>query len=104
MNNDLISRAAFDEVLDQFEGLKAHAAFTEGIMVARRELASAPAVDAEPVRHGRWKLNKVYADYECSECGAGDITLPIIKKLGMKYCPNCGTRMDGGAQNVNENG
>ena len=47
--SDLISRSAFDEVLDELEGLKAHAAFTEGIMVARRELEQFPAVDAVEV-------------------------------------------------------
>lgn len=46
--SDLISRSAFEEVLDELEGLKAHAAFTEGIMVARRELEQFPAVDAMP--------------------------------------------------------
>lgn len=48
-SDDLISRSAFDEVLDELEGLKAHAAFTEGIMVVRRELEQFPSVDAEPV-------------------------------------------------------
>ena len=102
MNNDLISRAAFDEVLDQIEGLKAHAAFTEGIMVARRELASAPAVDAEPVRHGRWRKINVPKRWNgpiirCSECNTGGTR-------AWDYCPNCGAKMDGGAQNVNANG
>lgn len=45
----LIDADALDDLLDEIEGLKAHAAFTEGIMVARRELANAPTIDAKLV-------------------------------------------------------
>ena len=90
-DGDLISRAAFDEVLDQFERLKAHAAFTEGIMVARRKLASAPAVGAEPVRHGRWipLWRNLFGlkGFKCSECGH------VEKSYGWVYC-HCGAKMD----------
>lgn len=53
-----------------------------------------PVVDAEPVRHGRWILNKRYGDYECSECGTGNFTAPDFKRNNMRYCPNCGAKMD----------
>lgn len=54
-----------------------------------------PAVDAEPVRHGKW-IREVrytidslhsYQQYRCSECGMTYIT-------NTKRCPNCGARMD----------
>lgn len=54
-----------------------------------------PAADVAPVRHGRWALNKKYGDYECSECGQGDVKAMDFKNLKMRYCPNCGARMDG---------
>ena len=84
-----ISRSAFDEVLDELEGLKAHAAFTEGIMVVRRELEQFPSVDAESVRHGYWMpQDNTYTKFMCSDCkgrnhdGSG------------KYCSECGCKMD----------
>lgn len=54
-----------------------------------------PAADVAPVRHGRWALNKKYGDYECSECGQGDVKAMDFTNLKMRYCPNCGARMDG---------
>lgn len=54
-----------------------------------------PAADVAPVRRGRWALNKKYGDYECSECGQGDVKATDFTNLKMRYCPNCGARMDG---------
>lgn len=59
-----------------------------------------PTIDAEPVRHGKWKwLSCTYdrvpkeKEYECSECHHKTIVhgddMPWER-----YCPNCGTRMD----------
>lgn len=51
----------------------------------------APAVDAEPVRHGKW----VYHDDDmmpyksCSLCGCEAFDLH-----GANYCPYCGAKMD----------
>jgi len=53
-----------------------------------------PAADVAPVRHGRWALNKKYGDYECSECGQGDVKAMDFTNLKMRYCPNCGAKMD----------
>ena len=50
----------------------------------------APTVDAELVRHGRWKKGK-YPLYSCSECGA----IYQFVGYGYNYCPECGARMDG---------
>lgn len=60
-------------------------------------LAECPTVDAEPVRHGRWEecfedwRNQI-AGNKCSLCG--------FEYFGnnMKYCPECGAKMDGGTQ------
>jgi DNA-directed RNA polymerase subunit RPC12/RpoP len=61
--------------------------------------------EAEPVRHGRWIPTEYdsYADgvpvwdkWECSECGhehsGEEDTLTA-------FCPDCGAKMDGGADN-----
>lgn len=66
-------------------------------MVARMAVMSAPPVDAEPVRHGEWKMiprtdmGTYWSDVGiCSCCGDewGSVSV-------MKYCPNCGAKMDG---------
>lgn len=59
------------------------------------ELEDFPATDVAPVRRGRWALNKKYGDYECSECRQGDVKATDFTNLKMRYCPNCGARMDG---------
>ena len=55
-----------------------------------------PAVDAVPVRHGRW-IKRGYAcgenEYECSVCHETEWR---TSASGMKYCMFCGARMDGG--------
>lgn len=62
-------------------------------------LDAQPTVDAEPVRHGKWKwLSCTYdrvpkeKEYECSECHHKTIVhgddMPWEK-----YCPNCGADM-----------
>lgn len=56
-----------------------------------------PAVDAEPVRHGRWiyRNESVFPDYACSLCGCTSIFV-----ADAKYCPVCGAKMDGGREPV----
>ena len=48
-------------------------------------IASLPAADVAPVRHGRWIKHEGYD--ECSECHAKSI-------MGHNYCHSCGARMD----------
>ena len=55
-------------------------------------------VDVAPVRHGRWIDKGEYA--VCAECGGRSSTQyngvePI--PLMTQFCPNCGAKMDGGA-------
>lgn len=57
-------------------------------------IGAMPAEEVAPVRHGRWALNKKYGDYECSECGQGDVKAMDFTNLKMRYCPNCGAKMD----------
>ena len=64
-----------------------------------RDISELPAADVAPVRHGRWidaypdiELNPMFMYGICSECG---FEQGISKYLN--YCPDCGCRMDGGA-------
>lgn len=69
---------------------------SDGAM-AMEIVASAPAADVAPVVHGRWIERKSFhADggisAKCSACQKD------VQYLGnpLKYCPNCGTKMDEG--------
>ena len=61
---------------------------------------SMPAADVAPVRHGRWisvphKLARV-----CSVCNRDEpYKFADIDADVYDYCPNCGAKMDGGADN-----
>ena len=64
---------------------------SDGAM-AMEIVASAPAADVAPVRHGRWIYDKKAQRPYCSVCKGyfyGATNSP------MSYCPNCGTKMDG---------
>lgn len=67
----------------------------EALTHASVEVSLLPAVDAEPVKSGKWW------HYEgmiiCSECGA-EFYDEIMEYCGdsvPKYCPDCGAKMDG---------
>ena len=53
------------------------------------------SVDAVPVVHGRWETgNDVYNWYgRCSECGI-EFNIVSYYASNIKYCPNCGAKMD----------
>lgn len=58
------------------------------------KIKAIPAADVAPVRHGRWMCHGDCGVTECSVCGWS-----IEEYVGdYAYCPNCGARMDGGAE------
>lgn len=74
----------------------------EGLQIAIIALGQAPVIDAVPIRNGVWIKDTSYPIYDdgrfdgyynvCSMCG-----FAIEDKHGLyNYCPNCGSRMDGG--------
>lgn len=53
--------------------------------------------DVVPVVHGRWETNSDRPDsLICSVCKCG---FDMWKHDPHNYCPNCGAKMDGGADN-----
>lgn len=70
---------------------------------------SMPTIDAEPVRHGTWKLGVsekplCISACKCSECGRfiyPGVRLPEITRKYLSeifpYC-HCGAKMDGGGE------
>lgn len=53
---------------------------------------SIPTVDAAPVVHGRWEMTDYAYTWKCSECGG------TYYSSWANYCPHCGAKMDGGAE------
>ena len=58
-------------------------------------------VGAEPVRHGRWEkyFHSYFGRHQCvcSECKNDDYWKKNFCYGYEKYCPNCGSKMDGKA-------
>lgn len=99
LNNDLISRATaiaeIEEYIDEYSELDLITGYHNLKWCAMEEakdvLLTLPAVDAEPVRHGRWLRMDEAPEWDqrrCSECGD-------ISCCQRNYCPNCGAKMDG---------
>lgn len=64
---------------------------------AKRLLADISATDVAPVVHGDWILRHIGAGHywECSVCHTNPC---IYVTEHTKFCPNCGAKMDGGAE------
>lgn len=71
----------------------------------------APTVDVQEVKHGHWIDKGVLENYPrpdinvyhllwCSECGALHRVRHYCEGgwINANYCPNCGAKMDGGAE------
>lgn len=89
MNGDLISRAALIKEIEHGK----HPEFYDGQDIADWQMQcieNAPAVDTEPVRHGKWiyKDDDVAPWHRCSLCRCES------SDFGASYCPYCGAKMD----------
>lgn len=79
---------------ENYNGIKCRACWIDD---AIGTVDDAPAVDAAPVVHGRWvKRTAIVFDdemvgYRCSEC-------KTTWDAETDYCPHCGAKMDGGAE------
>lgn len=61
-------------------------------------IKDAPTIEAEQVRHGRWIEPEEYTghtEWHCSYCG--DVVCTICGYPSANYCPNCGAKMRGEA-------
>ena len=96
-NNDLISRTALLEIFKKWLPQLTRpedAGDRNGVETCIAVLEDAPAVDAEPVRHGKWIENYAYGawHYDCPFCDDGYATKAGGKPVN--YCSNCGAKMD----------
>ena len=90
MNNDLISRS---ELLERSMPAREFARNCLDLhVVSANSVRRAPAVEAEPVRHGRWNIINDGRGGELLECSNCRYTFRRL--FPRYYCPNCGAKMD----------
>ena len=97
--SDLISRSALDESIRNRVRQLANAygwgdEYVNGFDESLVYVARAPAVDAVPVVHARW-IHDINNLYGCSACLERET---MSHKKMKRFCPNCGAKMDGGAE------
>lgn len=67
--------------------------------VAMEIVAASPAVDVEPVRHGRWEKGDQFPGWLCCSACRDAFVLPEwVNRNKWKFCPNCGAKMDEGVE------
>lgn len=98
---DLISRSAMLEAVDERERIARKFVpdleddeLRPTLKSIREFIANRPAVDAEPVRHGKWinAGHDAFTQYRrCSSCAR-----ILANPPAYDYCPGCGAKMDGG--------
>ena len=83
----------------QKEPLLEHAEYDNNyrLIIPVEAIKAAPVADVAPVVHGRW-IQVDSTKCRCSHCDI--IALIALYPHGDKnFCPNCGAKMDGGADN-----
>jgi hypothetical protein len=91
-----------DKLLDVYERNSITDIITVCDKTVRQHLKDAPTIDAVPVVHAQWRYKVAYAAHVnvtniiyCTACGKG---FHRIEGENFNFCPNCGARMDGGAE------
>ena len=92
--SDYIKR---EDAIKAFDPLQRRDWYTPWIV---ETLGDLPSADVAPVRHGRWIELAMKGEFKCSVCGRGSKsknTFQLIPTVYWNYCPNCGAKMDGEA-------
>ena len=71
--------------------------FINGIESVLEYVENLPAVDVAPVRHGEWEIVVGSNGKEYMVCTCCRVSQDLTGVF--TYCPNCGAKMDGGADN-----
>lgn len=70
--------------------------FPDGVdAIDIKDVDAIPAADVAPVVHGRWVPTKAPFMNECEDCSVCGYR--TVWGHRSNYCPNCGAKMDGGA-------
>lgn len=95
---DLISRSALLRKKTRMTEYDETGCGVHVIVVRADDIENAPAVDAEPVRHGHWLRTDAYPHHVyCSCCYNTFVTNEELMeryKIPNNFCSNCGARMD----------
>lgn len=86
--------AAFDAITDLAGKAPTRSAY-EAVWKSARALKKIPAADVVPVVHGKWMPFHSEAAGDIQYCSACEIGFDAKTD----YCPHCGAKMDGGADN-----
>lgn len=76
--------------------------YEKGFCDAIHKVLELPTVDAQPLKHGRWipfmpDCRGYTEEFECSLCKNMTYLHCCEKYCDYEYCPNCGEKMDGDA-------
>ena len=91
-------------LIDADELIEKNAIYSKGFSYVHTEdIADAPTIEAEPIKHGRWEHYKTeitdddimggeheFKRFRCSICG-----YDVGGNSEFHYCPKCGAKMDG---------
>lgn len=72
--------------------------FTVGYVI--RKIKRQPAADVVPMVHSKWIPTEAPFMNEAEDCSACGYR--TVYGCGWGYCPNCGAKMDGGADNATD--
>ena len=75
-----------------------HMKRTDRYFNVKFDIENFPNADVAPVRHGRWEEASDGDGIVCPFCRTDFCTI-IYDTEYFNYCPNCGAKMDGGADN-----
>ena len=94
-----IDANALQAKLERKKAGVANQRYTEGwndcLMRIKSMVSKAPTIDTMPVVHGHWETNSDRPDsLICSVCKCG---FDMWKHDPHNFCPNCGSKMDGGS-------
>ena len=87
---------------DHYDRKNGNKHFINGIETVLEYAENLPAADVAPVRHGRWDDSGRYTfpsgavAVRCTNCGCA-LTESEHRLYNWNYCPVCGAKMDGGA-------
>lgn len=88
---------AFDAITDLAGKAPTRSAY-EAVWKSARALKKIPTADVVSVVHGRWENGNPICPV-CGEDKFKDLDADIWCDWQPDYCPNCGSKMDGGADN-----
>lgn len=89
------------------EWVRPYGHMDEGIQFSqlKADVIQMTAADVAPVVHGRWIEHKPFEGHrvnECIECSECNTWFGHDCYAKTNYCPNCGARMDGDADEASE--